>query len=80
MTDVAKKEPLKLIIGHTGGAQLWLPYAQLDQVRALFDQHKVNYWWNEWVFPFDEKNPVTSISISVNEDPARVQAVLDANP
>lgn len=80
MTDVVKNEPLKLILAHGGGALLWLPYAQLDQVRALLDQYKVNYWWNEWVFPFDEKNPVTSISVSVNEDPARVQAVLDANP
>ena len=80
MTDTMTNEPLTLRLAHTGGALLWLPYAQLDQVRALFDQHKVNYWWNEIVFDATGKNPTTSISLSKNEDAARVQTLLDAVP
>ncbi|AMV30132.1 hypothetical protein VT84_37410 [Gemmata sp. SH-PL17] len=80
MTDVVKNEPLRILVGPKGGTLLWLPYAQLDQVRALLDLHKVAYWWNEWVYGTEGKNPVTSISLSLNEDPNRVQALLDATP
>ena len=78
MTDVMTNKPLRILVGPKGGTLLWLPYAQLDQVRTLLDGNGVRYWWNEWVYDFEGKNPVTSLSLSLNEDPERVQTLLDA--
>lgn len=80
MIDAMTKKQLQVIPAISGGALLWLPLGQLDQVRTLLDRNNVNYWWNEWSYAMDGKTYVTSLSLSKNEDPDRVQDILDAAP
>jgi len=80
MIDAIAHKPLTVEAVEDGGAILDLPESQLEQVKAVFDAHNVRYWIDEDVVSCDGGPETALIIISQNEDPARVQRLLDSIP
>lgn len=61
-----------------GGASFSVPVAQLPDVLGVLERHGFFHWPNVGQYTNDGVNWVTGVEISRKEDPAAVQAALDA--
>ena len=80
MTDMVTKEPIVVDVSEGGYAGLDVPYEQLDQIRALFDANKIQYWVDEEVLSIDDGPETAFISLSRRSDPKLAQRLLDSVP
>jgi len=80
MIDTMTNERLTVTTFKLGGAYICLPLAQLGQVTAMLDVHKIPYWVDEESLSIDGKPEIIWINLMDGADPAKVQELLDSIP
>ena len=80
MTDMVTKKPIEVDVSDGGYAGLLLPYEQLDQLRALFDANKIEYWVEDEVLSVNDGPETAFVELSRRSDPQVVQRLLDSVP
>lgn len=80
MNEVFEKKKLKVPPHGIGPSTIMVPVDRIEEIRALFDAHKIRYEVEE-EFIREEGDPdVTFITFSRRTDPAEVQKLLDSIP
>ena len=77
MIDEMTKETLRVSTAGIAGPYLMVTLAQLDEVLAALDRHKVRYWVDADAISLDNEPFTTVINFGRSGDAARIQAILD---
>lgn len=80
MIDTTTRQPLYVSTDGDAGPYIMLPVAQLENVQAVLDTHKVPYWVDEEAISLDGKPEVAVINLGKVSTPAKVQRLLDGIP
>jgi hypothetical protein len=80
MMHVFTKERLKVPPHGIGPSTIIVPFERVDELRALFDAHKIRYEVDEEFIREAGDPDVTFITFSRRTDPAEVQELLDSIP
>jgi hypothetical protein len=78
MTDTRNEKRLQVSDGGDGWLYIRVAADQLGEVRKLLDREGIRYWADTFAVSLNGKPAVTVISLGVNNDANRVQAILDA--
>jgi hypothetical protein len=78
MVDSMSGERLQVRGGVEGGPyDIRLPVSQLEEVRQRLDRHEIKYWVDSAAISIDGGPERTSIHLGWNNDPVRIQSILD---
>ena len=77
MIDTLNRKRLRVLDGGAGGPYIEVTMDQLDEVRKRLDRDEIPYWVDSIAISIDGKPAVTVINLGLNNDAARVQAILD---
>jgi hypothetical protein len=78
MTDTRNGKRLQVSYGGDGWLYIRVATDHLGEVRKLLDREGIRYWADTFAVSLNGKPAVTVISLGVNNDADRVQAILDA--
>jgi hypothetical protein len=77
MIDEMTKETLRVSTAGIAGPYLMVTVAQLDEVLAALDRHKIRYWVDADAISLDNEPAITVINFGRSGDAGRIQAILD---
>jgi hypothetical protein len=78
MVDTTNGKDLRVRGGVEGGPYyIRLPLSQVEEVRQRLDRHEVKYWVDSAAISIDRGPERTSIHLGWNNDPVRIQSILD---
>lgn len=80
MIDAMTSKPIQVTDEWERGAEIWLPFSQLEQVKTLLDEIQASYWVDEEVISFDGKPEVAIINLGRRNDMKQIQRLLDSTP
>lgn len=80
MTDVLTKQRLEVPPHGLGPSTIIISEQRVDELRALFDAHKIRYEVDEEFIREKGKPDVTFITFSRRTDPTEVQRLVDSIP
>jgi hypothetical protein len=78
MIDTTTRKPLRVSKLGTAPPFIRVPISQLDELRELLDGHKVRYRVEDEAVSLDGGPEIGIVDLGRGEDPAAVQALLDA--
>lgn len=78
MTDTRNGTRLRVLDGGDGWLYIRVAADQVGEVRKLLDREGIRYWADSFAVSLNGKPAVTVISLGLNNDADRIQAILDA--
>jgi len=78
MNDATTQQPLKVSTDGTAGPYIMTPVSQLDEVKGLLDDRRIQYWVDENAISLNDTPEIALINLGRGADAAAVQRILDA--
>ncbi len=77
MIDEMTKNRLRVKPHSVAGPYIMLPLSQVPMVSEILDRNSIHYWVDTFAISLDGKPPKTVINFRREENPDRLQALLD---
>ncbi len=78
MNNATTQQPLRVLTDGTAGPYIMVPVAQLDEVKQLLHDSRIQYWVDENAISIDGKPEVAIINLGRGANASAVQAILDS--
>ena len=78
MTDATTHQRLRVSTDGTAGPYIMVPVSQLEEVKALLNRHRIQFWVDENAISLDGKPEIATINLGRGANASAVQSILDS--